>query len=218
MKLNEIELASSKSNAFELQDLSDVELNPLHKKWIEQTREQSRGPESWTQRKCCELGDALALSQIVPDDGVRILPVSGVEALQILVHMTVPVPVMPSPGADLVIEQQAVLQVNYPQEVMRQNLPGMSFVNIGQPRGVWLANANPVDGTLCLGHTLPRNIPLREVLWLTYSALAVQLSMWDERDEAGVINVDAARWWQLNQHRAPLTDKPLFGETKGEEK
>jgi hypothetical protein len=63
---------------------------------------------------------------------------------------------------------------------------------------------------LCLGVNLPRGFPLREAVLSTYAALSMQSVMVDELDPGGVMNSEAALWWQANPGRIPLTAKPFL--------
>jgi hypothetical protein len=108
------------------------------------------------------------------------------------------------------VASHAVLIVRYPQEVLTQDLPGTAFVQVREPLGVFHPNVEPSVGALCLGKTLPRATPLREIVWLSYAALTMQAFMFDERDAAGVINLKAARYWALNRERLPLSDTPFL--------
>ena len=38
----------------------------------------------------------------------------------------------------------------------------------------------------------------------------MQSVMFDEQDPAGVLNADAARWWQQNRDRIPLSREPFI--------
>jgi hypothetical protein len=40
----------------------------------------------------------------------------------------------------------------------------------------------------------------------------MQTAQIDERDPGGVFNAEAARWWQANVHRIPLSREPFLGE------
>jgi len=40
--------------------------------------------------------------------------------------------------------------------------------------------------------------------------LSMQTVMIDERDSAGVLNSAAAKWWQQNLNRIPLTREPFI--------
>jgi hypothetical protein len=113
------------------------------------------------------------------------------------------------------LAESALLMVRYPKEIMMSDLPGTSFVRILQPRGVWHPNIDLSSGVVCLGLKVLRNTPLRDIVWLTYTALTMQTFMFDEQDRAGVLNAAAARWWSANRDRLPLSptglleDRPL---------
>jgi hypothetical protein len=89
-------------------------------------------------------------------------------------------------------------------------LPGSSFIQILEPRGVWHANVHPAEQVLCLGVVLPRNVPARELVLMAYDALGMITRQVDEADEAGVLNVEAARWWAQNLHQTPLATTPFL--------
>jgi len=74
---------------------------------------------------------------------------------------------------------------------------------------VALLSGHP-DEVSGLGASLPTGIPCVELIVASYGALAMQNVMVDERDAAGVLNIEAARWWQANTHRIPLTKTPLL--------
>jgi hypothetical protein len=57
---------------------------------------------------------------------------------------------------------------------------------------------------------VPRGYPLREAVLASYAALTLQSVMVDELDPVGVMNRQAARWWQANAGRIPLTTTPFL--------
>ena len=195
-----------------LDRLGEVRLTPAHADQLVRCERSSAGPAHWRRRKRDSAHDALALSQITPRDRLRVLAVDMTEDLNLLVHMNVPVPCMAPQSSELVMLPHTLLEVRYPQQIMTENLPGTSFTRINQPRWVWHANVEHKLGVLCLGIHLPRNTPLREILWLAYTALAMQTWMFDERDAAGVLNREAARYWSLNRDKLPLTPTALLEE------
>ncbi|MHC4415956.1 MAG: hypothetical protein ACYS0G_11790 [Planctomycetota bacterium] len=198
-----------------LNNLADVTMTAAHQALLDRAAHASAGPAHWRQRKRVEVRDMLALSQITPRNRLRVLDLKMTEQVELLVHMSVTVPCMAPSDNRLVVFHDALLAMRYPQEVMTEDLPGTSFVQVRQPRWLWHANAHHEYGVLCLGMKLPRNIPLTEITWLCFAALAMQTWNFDERDAAGVINVKAARYWALNRQRLPLTrtglleDRPL---------
>jgi hypothetical protein len=44
----------------------------------------------------------------------------------------------------------------------------------------------------------------------SYAALTMQSVMFDELDPGGVMNGEAAHWWQANAGRIPLTTAPFL--------
>jgi hypothetical protein len=124
--------------------------------------------------------------------------------------MQVPVPCRPDRGNELHVADHAELGVVYPREVLRACLPGTSFVQILEPRRVWHANVVPGEQRLCLGISLPCNLPVREIVLMAYNALAMITYQVDELDVAGVYNVEAARWWAANLRRLPLTTRAFL--------
>ena len=63
---------------------------------------------------------------------------------------------------------------------------------------------------LCLGANVARGFPLREAVLASYAALTLQTATIDDRDPAGIMNREAALWWQANAARAPLSRAPFL--------
>jgi hypothetical protein len=133
------------------------------------------------------------------------------EHLRALLLLAVPVPCMERPGGELVVARQAMLSVRYPQEALVAPQPGYSFVQVVAPHHVWHPNVHREHGQpLCLGDRLPVNTPVTEIVLMSYGALSMNVIMADERDSAGVLNHEAARWWLANRDRAPLSTEPFL--------
>lgn len=213
MKINTIK-PSATNHAIDLQDLHKVVLNEQHQQMYDRALTQMLEGEMWSMRKAQELHDALAMAQMTREDDLDILAIDATDDLRLLMHMRVPVPLMLKPGGDLQVVEHAMIEMRYPRLIMEQNLPGTAFIRVVQPRFIWLSNVDHAVGVGCLGKIVPRNTPCRELILLTYSVLSAQTQMNDEQDYAGVINRDAAKWWALNPHRAPLTDRTLFDESQ----
>lgn len=212
MKINTIK-PSSVGHRIDLQDLSKVELNEQHQQMVDHALAQMPEGEMWSMRKAQEIHDALAMAQMAREGDLNIIAIDATDDLRLLMHMHVPVPLMPKPGGELQVVNHAMIELRYPRLIMEQNLPGTAFIRVLQPRFIWLSNVDHTVGVGCLGKIVPRNTPCRELILLTHSVLSAQTQMNDEQDYAGVINRDAARWWALNPHRAPLTDRTLFDES-----
>ena len=193
-----------------LSDLDRVPLLPQNQERLQQLRESSLGPPAWCARKPHEMRDLLALEQIA--DRMTVLAIDGTTELRALVRLRTPVPCMPPGGRDLVVADQVDLALLYPEAILRGPLPGHSMVEIFSPRNVHHPNVagKGLPQRLCLGVNVPRGYPLREAVLASYAALTMQSVMVDEQDPGGVMNGEAALWWQANQHRIPLTTAPFL--------
>jgi hypothetical protein len=190
--------------------LPTVTLTPENQRLLDEARAAAGGTAMWKARKAAEARDLLALSQLAPRLLVQQLDLR--ESLRALLSLRVPVPCrLPGEDSMLVIGDQVLLGLTYPQEALRQQLPGYGFVQILAPLGVWHANVayGPVQ-PLCLGAALPAGIRVKELVLMAYGALSLQTVQIDETDSAGVLNIEAARWWQLNVARIPLSRTPFL--------
>jgi len=199
-----------------LSALAEVTLGASGRKMLDSAGRTCGGPKAWQNRKLAEAHDLFALAQIASRFTVEFLDLR--ESLRAITTLQAPVPCVPDAGGNLRIAPRARLGIRYPEETLRLPLPGFSFVEILEPKGVWHANvsAEPVQ-MLCLGAQLPAGIQLKEIVLMTYGALVMATVMIDELDPAGVLNPGAARWWQPNIKMAPLTresflDNPKPGE------
>jgi hypothetical protein len=135
--------------------------------------------------------------------------------LRTLIQMRVPVACRTRATAghgDLVIAGAAVLGITYPREAMWQVLPGYAFVQVLSPTGLFYPNvASGHDQRLCLGAQMLAGTRLKEIVLGAYGALSMQSVQLDELDPAGVMNREAAHWWQENLDRIPLSTVPFLG-------
>jgi hypothetical protein len=189
--------------------LAAVMLTAEHQRVLDEAMKGAGGPSVWRCRKQAEARDLLALSQIAPRLKVGWIDLTA--ALRALLFLRAPVPCRPGAAGELVIAPQAVLGLSYPQEALRQQLPGYSFLQVLAPGEVWHANVafGPVR-PLCLGAALPANVRAKELVLMAYGALSMQTVQIDEQDAAGVLNVEAAQWWQKNTARVPLSRAPFL--------
>lgn len=189
--------------------LAAVTLTAEHQRVLDEAMKGAGGPPVWRCRKQAEARDLLALTQIAPRLKVGWIDLTA--ALRVLLFLRVPVPCRPGAAGDLVIVPQAVLGLTYPQEALRQQLPGYSFLQVLSPGDVWHANVafGPVR-PLCLGAALPANVRAKELVLMAYGALSMQTVQIDEQDAAGVMNAQAAQWWQKNTARVPLSRAPFL--------
>jgi hypothetical protein len=199
-----------------LSALTQVKLGESGRRLLASAGRTLGGPMTWQHRKLAEAHDLLALAQIAPRFAVQFLDLR--ESLRAVATLQAPVLCLPDAGGNLRIARRALLGIRYPEEALRTPLPGFSFVEILEPKGVWHANVSAESvQMLCLGAQLPAGIQLKEIVLMTYGALVMATVMIDELDPAGVLNPEAARWWQHNIKLAPLSrasflDKPKTGE------
>jgi hypothetical protein len=188
-----------------------VELTQRNQAWLDTAAREAGGPPPWRMRKKAEARDVLALAQMSPAGRMRISLLDLSEALRVLLMLRVPVPLQPEDNGHLPQADHAVLGITYRPESLVQALPGFAFVQILTPPRIFHPNVAASPGQLlCLGAQLPPGIRVTELILLSYGALSMQTVMLDEMDPAGVLNRDAAVWWQQNMHRIPLTRAPFL--------
>lgn len=201
-----------------LDRLSSVALNDAHEHAWKMASSMSLGSPRWKERKLAELRDVLALSQIAPPGR---LSVEGIELfvdLCLKLRLAVPVPCMPADGSGrLLVARYAIVHLRYPQLAVSMPMPGTSFLRIEEPRNIWHANVSPSGrplphGVFCAGATVSAGTRVSELILTLYYGLcmnphAVQI---DEQDPAGVLNGEAAVWWQHNRDRIPLSEQPFL--------
>ncbi len=193
--------------------LASLTLDDARRVVLEAAAARARGTASWRARKIAEARDLLALSQIAPPGRLIVEALDLADELRALLALRVPVPCRPGEDGRLGIANLALLGLTYWQEAIRRPMPGFAFLHVLAPQGVWHPNAAPEHGQpLCLGALLPAGIPVKEIVLLAYGLLSMQSVMLDERDAAGVLNADAARWWQFNLDKIPLSRTPFLGE------
>ena len=199
-----------------LSRLSEVVLNNEFRKRWELETQFCLGSKPFRSRKRVEFHEFLALAQL----SHRIEPVAAnlEDTLQLLFVLRCPVPVMGSDKTLHVLEE-AQLHLRYREEAIRTPQPGYSFIEIVQPQGVWLPNAfSPSEAAgrgspgqvLCLGTSLPPGIRVRELILMAYGALTLQAVQMDALDPAGIMNREAAEWWQRNLSKIPLSTQPFL--------
>jgi hypothetical protein len=185
-------------------------LSHANQQRLEEATEVCRGDAVWKARKRIETYDVFQLSQLAPPGRLAIGLIDLRESMRILLLLETPVPCRPAADGPLAVATGAVIGLTYPREALFASLPGWSFVQILEPARVWHPNVGGPGQVLCLGTQLPAGIRTRELILMTYTALSMQSTQIDEGDPAGVLNVEAARWWQQNRGRIPLTATPFF--------
>jgi hypothetical protein len=204
MLVTPIQDSSAARDEVGLRAIAGAKLNERHQRLLDDASRRNGGDAAWRLRKIAEARDLLALSQVAPPGRlvVQMLDLRG--SLRAMLAVQVPVPCRPDENNVLRVSPGAVIGLTYPREVLRECLPGAAFVRVLEPWGVWHANVFPAEQPLCLGLVLPVNIPVVQLVLMTYDALSMKVRQVDEADTAGVFNADAARWWAANLHRAPL--------------
>jgi hypothetical protein len=122
-----------------------------------------------------------------------------------LLTMRVPVPCLPNPAGPLQFAPFARLGLTYPEQALTWQTPGTAFVQLLSPSCAWLPNLGRPVQVLCLGTSLPAGVRVREILHMVFGALTLQTIQMDLLDSAGVLNPEAALWWQRNLDKVPTT-------------
>lgn len=201
-----------------LDRLSSVALNDAHQHAWKMASSISLGSPRWKERKLAELRDVLALSQIAPPGRLTVEGIEPFVDLCLKLRLAVPVPCMPHDGSgQLLVAQYAIVHLRYSQLAVSMPMPGTSFLRIEEPRHIWHANVSPAGkpvppGVFCAGASVPAGTRVSELILTLYYGLclnrhAVQI---DEQDHAGVLNGEAAVWWQHNRDRIPLSETPFL--------
>jgi len=192
-----------------LRALAEVVLDDERQRLLDTAVASCGGPPFWRERKMAEARELAALSQRAPRFVIHELDLR--ESLRLLASLRVPVPCRPDGEGRLRVAPGALLGITYPAEAILMPQPGTQFVQILEPRDVWHANASagPIQH-LCLGVRLPEGIPVKEIVLSTYSALAMVTIQVDQFDPAGILNREAATWWQANADKCPLSEAPFL--------
>jgi hypothetical protein len=189
--------------------LDQVVLSDSRQRLYEEALKDCSGSVAWRKRKEAEARDLVALSEITSRFDVGFLDLR--ESLRAVAVLHAPVPLSPDGQGKLRIAPLALLGITYPEEAIRRPLPGHGSVQLLQPVGIFHPNAlgqNPQ--LLCLGPALPVSIQLKEIVLMSYALLTLQTVMLDEVDPAGVMNGEAARYFQERMHLVPLTREPFL--------
>ena len=201
--------SSPRPPAYGLSDLRRVELTEQHRRVLDEANAASQGPPEWRARKLVEATDVIALSQIAPR-----LEFQGLDMrteLRVLVSMRCPVPCKAPGSDDLVIAPYAQVALRYPQEILRAPVPGFALAQLVLPRWGWHPNLGyDAAQRICIGASIGRNFPLKEVILACYSALTLQAITLDPHDHAGLLNQEAGAWWRANTDRIPLSRAPFL--------
>jgi hypothetical protein len=193
--------------------LHEVELTKARQSKLDALMAEARGQPVWKRRKGAEARELLALEQIAPRMHIDYLDLT--EALRAVVFLRTPVAGRPKENGELPLADMAVLGIEYRQEFLTQPTPGYSYVQILSPTDLFYPNVvsrpPPMGQPLCLGVQLPPGIRLRELIVMSYGALTMQAFNVKVMEINGVFNVEAARWWDQNLARVPLSKVPFLG-------
>ncbi|MEZ6014660.1 MAG: hypothetical protein R3F49_06080 [Planctomycetota bacterium] len=114
------------------------------------------------------------------------------------------------PGA-VRIANEATLELRYVPELLRGPLPGYSAVAVLAPQQVWHSNVSfDRQQKLCIGRTVPRGMPMRELVLLAHAALTMQAVTLEHGDPAGVMNTAALWYWRERRDQLPLSAATLL--------
>ncbi|MEQ8667821.1 MAG: hypothetical protein RIC12_01530 [Pirellulales bacterium] len=199
-----------------LGELEAVELNPRHRLMLDQAMRQCGGDPATRNRKCAEVRELLALSQIAPPGRLVVEALDLRESLRAMLMLEVPVPCKQKEDGELEIAHRALLGFTYPNEAFQRPWPGFGFFQILMPRNVWLAQVKQPEQALCLAPQIPSGTRAALLLLRVYGALSMQSVQVDARDAAGVFEPAVARWWQDNLDRVPLTRTAFLEPTNRE--
>jgi hypothetical protein len=191
-----------------------VPLLPAHESALQHARKIMLGAGFWRAAKLSAMREVLALAQI---SRLEVLGIDPTTELRMLIGMPCCVPCLPPGASEPLVEPRVELALRYGEEILRGPQPGYSIVEIRKPAFVFHPNVSEGPGQrLCLSASLPRGYPLREAIVASYAALTLQSVTVDERDHAGVMSPDAARFWQQHMDRIPLTREPFLAAPGGD--
>lgn len=195
-----------------LADLGHLELLPQHAHVLGEMAAQSLGGKVWRDRKLAEAHELIALSQIAPR--MRIHAMDLRTDLVAVVLLQLPVPCKAPGAATPHIERGALLAIRYEEELLRTPIAGTRPIRLLQPQRVYHSNVGPEGDprpALCLGASIPRGLPAKEMVLQSHAALTLQSISLDDFDPAGVLNPEAARYWQTHADQIPLSREPFLG-------
>jgi hypothetical protein len=197
----------------DLSKLDEVSLSPTNQRFLALAQANSGGSPTWRARKSSEARNLFAMGQ--ESGRYRVDGLDLTHDLRALVTMRVPVPCLPDPAGPLQFAPCARLGISCEEQFLKWPAPGTNFVQLLSPAHAWLPNLGRPIQALCLGTTLPAGIRLREILHMVFGALTLQTVQMDLLDSAGVLNPDAALWWQRNLDKVPITREGFVCEQGG---
>ncbi|MHC4220012.1 MAG: hypothetical protein ACYSU7_16330 [Planctomycetota bacterium] len=174
------------------------------------------GGGTWLTRKLHEARQFLALAQVAGPQRMDVRLLDLRDELRAVFRLTVPVAMTPAIDGALRVADEAVLGLMYPEIGLSTPMPGfLPVCLLSPPADAWYANVGTVNGQrLCLGASLPAGIPVTELVLLSYGLLSMQSVMLDPDDSAGVMNPEAAVWWQGRIDLLPLSSEAFLKEER----
>jgi len=202
--------ADAKPHATRQRDLSKLDvlaLDHASQRLVEMARSTASGSAPWRARKLAEARELIALAQ--ESGRYRIEWLDLAEDLRVLLTMRASVPCLPDPAGPLRFAPLAQIGLVYSEQALRWPTPGTSFTQIVAPRKVWLPNVSTESQVLCLGISMPAGIRATEIIHTVFGALTLRLIETDLLAAAGVLNPEAALWWQHNLDKLPTAHEPF---------
>lgn len=195
-----------------LASLDEIDLSPLNQRRIELVSADVQGDDPWRARKKAEARQLLALEQLAGPSRMRVAGLDLEQDLRAAIRLDAPVAMTPDDDGTLNVVQGAVVGIVWPRVILTMPVPGFALVCLIEPAfGAYYPNVGATRGQrMCLGASLPVGIPVSELVLLAYGLLTMQSVMLDPADSAGVMHVEAARYWAANQHRIPLSGTPFL--------
>lgn len=228
MKIRLLDSAPAPTPAGGLVDLVEAPLGDAARARLDDASVGMRGDAAWRVRKAAELRDLVALEERAPR--LKILELDARTDLLVRLRLAAPVPVADDPaflGLEGFLDQVdarrpreakhrvvdgAVVTIHYPASVLTQPLPGIGVAHVAEPGHVWHPNISHDGlGKVCLGGSVVRGTPVREVVLMVYAALTLQAGSFDPvRDLGGVLNGRAVAYWARRPAERPLTRDPIL--------
>ena len=204
-------MITSTPREYGLDNLAKVTLTPPYLGLMDNATRQVRGSRAFRQRKLAEWHNLFALAMIASYRLHILFGDFAADALRVVVALRSPVPLEPDGSGALRRADTAVLGITWPEACLRMPMPGSSFCEVLDPQPVWHPNVamKPKAQVCCLGVKLPIGIPVTEILLLAHFLLCMKAGV-NAWDPAGVLNAEAAKWFQLNMHLLPLSREPFL--------
>ena len=199
----------AKAPDISLLNLDKVQLDATNGARLDALRLANGGDPAWQMRKLREAHELLALGQIAWNR-MTVVKLELFRELRAILALNCPIPCRPDGNNRLRLARGALLGMRYGDEAVRRPQPGSAFFQIFEPHHVFHASVHQPEQTLCLGASLPAGIRVRELVLLAYAALSMQTVQVNEFAPTGVMNLEAATWWQQNLERVPLTREPFL--------